>query len=188
MYHMAGREPDLGDTAVTVAENVKLLREAQNMNYTQLSDRLKAVADWSINAVGIRRIEDKERRVTPDDLVALALAFRVSPITLLMPISDHPDSPVAVTGVRDVELSAARVWDWLRAEEPLVSERDYDWMAFNAASWPDWDEFRMLEKFRGQKRPQAENFRRRTAAKRRASAERLKRRRDEERSASDGDD
>ncbi len=83
------------------------------MNYKQLSERLQSKANWSINAVGIRRIESGERRVTPDDLVALAVALDVSPATLLMPPNVDMADPVRVTGLAD-PAAAIGVWEWLR--------------------------------------------------------------------------
>src|SRR6476661_6760490 len=82
---MAGKTPDTGPTAATVIANLKRLRDDRNLTYTQLSNRLKALAHWSISPVGVRRIEDGERRVTVDDLLAFAVALGVSPVTLLMP-------------------------------------------------------------------------------------------------------
>ncbi len=129
---MVGKEPDIGPTSRTVADNVKRLRGA--MNYTQLSERLQERANWSINAVGIRRIEDYERRVTPDDLVALAVALGVSPITLLNPDTPDRRQEIQTTGLtqtRDVEY----VWDWMCAEKPLPGMSDVE---FISRAWPAW--------------------------------------------------
>jgi transcriptional regulator with XRE-family HTH domain len=115
---MAGKEPDIGPTSRTVAANVKRWRETQNMSYAQLSDKLATDAQWSINPVGIRRIETGQRRVTPDDLTALAVALKVSPATLLMPglpDATDPTEMVEITGA-DAKVSAARLWKWLTAD------------------------------------------------------------------------
>ena len=74
---MVGKEPDTGPTARAVAANIRDLREASKMNYTQLSEELQRLGR-NINAVGIRRTESGERRVTPDDLSAFAIALNVS--------------------------------------------------------------------------------------------------------------
>ena len=132
---MAGKEPDIGPTARTVADNVKRLRTRQNMNYTELSERLQAFAGWSINAVGIRRIESGERRVTPDDLMGLAVALGVSPITLLMPFTVTANTLVRVTGVRE-PIADTTVWTWLLAQRTLDPEDEF--LAFTLASWPPW--------------------------------------------------
>jgi transcriptional regulator with XRE-family HTH domain len=132
---MAGKEPDIGTTARTVAANVKRLRG--ELNYTQLSERLQQVAGWSINAVGIRRIESGERRVTPDDLVALALALQVSPSTLLMPDTETADESVQATGI-DVGVEAHQLWRWLVADAPLTGDTAQAVFGFLLRSTPGW--------------------------------------------------
>ena len=136
-----GKEPDIGPTARAVAENVKRLRTSARLNYTELSDLLQEVAGWSINAVGIRRIESGERRVTPDDLVALAIALEVTPITLLMSNLDSRDEKelVEVTG-RSERITAKRLWEWLSASHPLTdSNKDVPgFYTFIRAASPRW--------------------------------------------------
>ncbi|MFS0900296.1 helix-turn-helix domain-containing protein [Mycolicibacterium litorale] len=146
---MAGKEPDIGPTAKAVADNVRKLREDWDMNYTETSERLLAAANWSINAVGIRRIEAGERRVTPDDLVALALAFGVSPATLLMP------SIRTVTATDYVQLTgkpnpveAVRAWAWLTAQDPFERGSAEVLLSFINRSWPQWERERALSRYR----------------------------------------
>lgn len=67
----------------------------------------------------MRRIESHERRVDADDLVALAVALSVSPLTLLMPDTPHAADIVTVTGIPGAP--AEDMLAWLRAEVPLVS-------------------------------------------------------------------
>ncbi|BBY37504.1 hypothetical protein MMAN_16380 [Mycobacterium mantenii] len=134
---MAGKEPDIGATSRTVAANVKRLREAMNMNFTQLSERLIATAGWSINAVGIRRLEAEERRVTPDDLVALAVALGVSPITLLMPVSHSGDDAVEATGVKS-GVAAHQLWRWYQAAGQLHDGEYDEFLTFVARALPPW--------------------------------------------------
>jgi transcriptional regulator with XRE-family HTH domain len=143
---VVGKEPDVGVTSKTVAENVERLRRAQNMNFTQLSERLESAANWTINAVGIRRIEACERRVTPDDLTALAVALKVSPTTLLMPFVEDGADPVEVTGFPG-ELQAVMLWDWLSGENPLPAVPEHIRALgpmtrglFGAFAWPGWVE------------------------------------------------
>ncbi len=110
------------------------------MNYKQLSERMRAVANWSINAVGIRRIESGERRVTPDDLVALALALGVSPVTLLMPAADEPTDEVEVTG-SDGLLPAYAAWSWLIGETSLEfrsGDNQHLGQVFQRQARPKW--------------------------------------------------
>jgi transcriptional regulator with XRE-family HTH domain len=134
---VAGKEPDTGLTAKTVAANVKRLRTNQNLNYTQLSERLQEVADWSINAVGIRRIESGERRVTPDDLMALARALGVWPITLLMPDTEDGADRVRATGLSKT-VTAEGLWDWLTASDGLYDHEGNEWVETMHEGHPSW--------------------------------------------------
>lgn len=132
---MAGKEPDFGPTAATVAENIAGLRTAQGLTYTGLSERLGRIG-WTLTPVAVRRIENRERRVTVDDLVALSVALKVSPITLLMPQVDTagPSDQVTVTGSDPSAASA--VWDWLTAARPIV--RTMGLLHFGSQAWPRW--------------------------------------------------
>jgi transcriptional regulator with XRE-family HTH domain len=137
---MAGKEPNIGPTSRTVAENVKRWRDARNMSYRQFSDKLQTAAQWPISPVGIRRIESGERRVTPDDLTALAVALRVSPVTLLMPglpDTEDPDEMVKVTGI-DNKVPADKLWLWLQAEPSGASLVGLSPMEFILNALPKW--------------------------------------------------
>ena len=133
---MAGKESARGPTAETVAANITALRESQNLNYTQVSERLSEVGR-RISAVGVRRIESGDRRVDVDDLVAFALALRTSPATLLMPGVDQvgPDDRVAVAEAGPVP-EANDVWRWLTAQRAIDPAVNY--LEFGARSWPQW--------------------------------------------------
>jgi transcriptional regulator with XRE-family HTH domain len=141
---VVGKEPETGRTAKTVAENVKRLRTDQNLNYTQLSERLQDTAGWSINAVGIRRVEAGERRVTPDDLMALAVALDVSPVTLLMPYTDAPDVAVESTGLGEPR-RAETLWKWLVVDEPLDEAEINEVFAFRGRSLPRWEAAKQIK-------------------------------------------
>ena len=68
---MTLKKIDFGPTGVTVAENIRRLREDRNLGHTDLS-RLLADHGRDIAPLGLRRIEEKTRRVDVDDLMALA--------------------------------------------------------------------------------------------------------------------
>ncbi len=94
-----------------------------------------------IPPLGLRRIESGERRVDADDLVALAVALGVTPITLLMPYTATEDTRVEVTGlsepVRDTTL-----WHWLQARVPISGnvggDSLHEWLSFTLATHPTW--------------------------------------------------
>ncbi len=120
MGRMAGKESARGATSDTVSANIRDIRTAQNLNYTQVSEQLETLGR-SISAVGIRRIENGERRVDVDDLSAIAVALRVSPASLLMPNLEKVTEKdlVPITGWHK-PITATVVWRWLTAVEPLV--------------------------------------------------------------------
>ncbi|MFE5140287.1 helix-turn-helix domain-containing protein [Streptomyces fagopyri] len=137
---------EMGPTARTVAANVRRVREARGMSLRALSQELQTIgrtlsAD-AINKIENGRLEEGEvgpkqvRRADVDDLVALALALNVSPLTLLLPpkASDEPvhlADAVAVTG--------GTAWSWgegLRAvpvddteEDPAIRQEAYEALA-----------------------------------------------------------
>jgi transcriptional regulator with XRE-family HTH domain len=126
----------LGPTGETVRINVGKFREQQNLTYAELARKTERVGR-PIPVLGLRRIEAGERRVDVDDLMALAAAFEVSPITLLMPGMPGADDPRAgldVTGV-DHPVDAAKVWHWLTAAGPLTPIAP---LAFIVNAQPQW--------------------------------------------------
>ena len=138
---MAGKEPEIGPTATTVAANVKRLRDDQNLSYTQVSERLAALANWSVSPVGVRRIEDGERRVTVDDLFALAVALGVSPTTLLIPNADDGGESVVATGITE-KFDAEQLWKWMHIEESI--DPDLERFDFWQAALPSWKKKQLI--------------------------------------------
>lgn len=135
MGRMAGKESARGATSDAVRANIKEVREAQNLNYTQVSEQL-ATLGWSISAVGVRRIESGERRVDVDDLTAIAVALGVSPASLLMPNlkTVTKNDLVPITGWHK-EISAIVVWRWLTARDDLVYGTILNFLNHGLPSW-----------------------------------------------------
>lgn len=130
---MAGKKNELGTTGITVAANVKRLREAQNLTYAEMARRLEA-AGRPIPVLGLSRVENGTRRVDVDDLTALAVVLRVSPATLLMPEAETETQRVGITGITE-EVSAQQLWSWLRVEN---SHDSSDAGAYMLAANPGW--------------------------------------------------
>jgi transcriptional regulator with XRE-family HTH domain len=103
-----------GPVARQVVANVIQLRTRRGWTKEALSERLTAVGR-PIRATGLARLEAGKRRVDTDDLVALALAFEVSPVRLLMP--GEPTDEVALTDERTATWQQA--WRWATGEQPL---------------------------------------------------------------------
>lgn len=122
-----GRE--LGPTGETVRHNIRRLRTDARMPLTELSADL-GEAGRPIPVLGVRRIEDGTRRVDVDDLVAIAAALGVSPITLLMPVADADET---VTATTVGELSAHQLLSWLMAAADRIEARIADAEKLRAA-------------------------------------------------------
>lgn len=98
-----------------MAANIARLRGG--MQYKELAERLAAIGR-PLTPVAIRDIENAKRNVTVDDLMAFAIVFDVSPLTLLMPQSGSRNITTHVTGYLD-EMGCNVAWLWARADEPL---------------------------------------------------------------------
>jgi transcriptional regulator with XRE-family HTH domain len=107
---MAGKKTTNGPTGNTISENVKRMRESQNLTYAELSRRL-AKLESPIPELGLRNIEKGQRKIDADELVALAHVLSTTPSMLLMPKVESPETSVTITGMADVP--ASEVWEWL---------------------------------------------------------------------------
>lgn len=106
----------IGAAGINVASNLKRLRQRAGLDLRGLSARLRG-SGHLISASGLSKIENMERRVDVDDLVALAVALDVSPLALLLPNrGDLAPAPMTAT---NGELGANVVWLWGRGDEPL---------------------------------------------------------------------
>lgn len=112
---MSEKRNPIQHSGETVVENVKRLRGS--MQYKELSERL-AAAGRPIPPLGLRRIENSERRVDVDDLMALAVVFGVSPLSLLLPSDGSSSLSSPLTG-HDEEIGHNIQWLWGLGEEPL---------------------------------------------------------------------
>lgn len=143
---MARRDEDqweplesLGDTGKTVAKNIRRIRKAKGLQYTQLAEQLR-ILGREVPTWGLRKIESGGRRVDADDLAAIAVALGVSPTTLLMPAWNDDGSEgqasdlVSITGWHK-PITAGVVWDWLSGSRPLVHGT---LTSFAAHAWPGW--------------------------------------------------
>jgi transcriptional regulator with XRE-family HTH domain len=106
-----------GPTAGTVAANVARLRKRAGLTLTDLSERMAAVGRPMLTT-GLSKIENGQRSVDVDDLVALALALEVNPNALLLP----PEPTVADAALTD---TTSAPWAWGTRESdsrrPLLS-------------------------------------------------------------------
>lgn len=137
-----------GPASKIVRENVRRLRGSRT--YAATVRDMRELAGHSIHEVVLKRIESGERRIDVDDLIALALAFQVTPAELLLDHGDNPDEPVAVSGdteMPDLIRGAERwkVYEWLRGRRPLWSEDDDDIRSFRERISPGWEDLAQVK-------------------------------------------
>jgi hypothetical protein len=120
------------------AHNIKRLRNNRGISTTRLSAALNKLGR-QIPATGITRIEKGQRRVDTGDLFALAAVLDVSPLTLLLPWPEDPDTEVEITGVGS--MTARQAWAWaLGRRPPTLDSADpaADLQRFHLDSLPPW--------------------------------------------------
>jgi transcriptional regulator with XRE-family HTH domain len=129
----------LGPTGERLRLAITRIREARGMSKKELSERVAALGR-PIPPLGISRLEAGTRRVDADDLVALALALRVSVNALLLPGGGDGSEVVELTD--QVSLAAADAWHWADGDKPHEkSERDQygDLLRYRLDSRPEWE-------------------------------------------------
>jgi transcriptional regulator with XRE-family HTH domain len=140
---MTGLKTESGLASHYVARAVRCRREKLGLSYAQLS-RLLTKWGRDIPTLGLSRIESSERRVDVDDLIALALALDVSPVTLLMPPDAHQETGIPLHW-SNAAVSAKQFWDWLTAGYPLSGSV----MDFYSAALPQWEREEFEQKLGG---------------------------------------
>lgn len=105
----------LGPSGQRVAANVRQLRQARGLGLAELSTRMSA-AGQPVSLGALSKVENGDRRVDADDLVALAVALDVAPSRLLLPTTAG-DEPVDLTPATSV--SEREAWGWAAGSDPL---------------------------------------------------------------------
>jgi transcriptional regulator with XRE-family HTH domain len=98
-----------------VAFNVRTLRDVRGLSVRELSARL-GVLGVPLLPSGITKLEQGQRRIDVDELIALAVALQVNPSRLLLP-DTASEADVALTPAFTVPAWAA--WAWADAYSPL---------------------------------------------------------------------
>lgn len=140
------RHSEIGPVGQRVGENLRALRDAQGMKTAGLA---AAVTELGVpmTASTVTKIEIQSRRVNVDELVALALALDVSPVTLLLPRqapdTDPSDPQSERVGITDrVSVPWETAWRWMHGEWP-----------YSHGEWPSVAKPEHIRRFRAVNRP-----------------------------------
>jgi transcriptional regulator with XRE-family HTH domain len=109
------RRVSLGPTGERVRQNVQQFRKHRRLTHAGVVERLKLLG-YSIPRTGLSEIENGGRRVTVDDLMALAVALDVTPNDLLLPLQISQE-PVEVTALGTVD--PKDLWRWADGVDAL---------------------------------------------------------------------
>lgn len=93
-------------TSEQVADNLRRIRQKSGVDLRTLDKRLEKLGH-RISSSGLSKIENGERKVAVDELIALAVALGVTPLHLLRPVSAS-DRPTAVS--KDYAQEEVEVW------------------------------------------------------------------------------
>jgi transcriptional regulator with XRE-family HTH domain/tetratricopeptide (TPR) repeat protein len=113
-----GQVEALGPTGERVAARLKQIRLERGLTLGELAARLKELGRPLLLSA-LSKIEQCQRRVDVDDLVALARALDVSPMLLLLPADASADTSVKLSKSDTVD--AARAWEWMTLHIPVQS-------------------------------------------------------------------
>ena len=113
---MGTRAVHRGPTSSRVAENVSAIRATRQLSLRGLSERMRELGGRPTQASGLSKIEQGDRRVDVDDLVALAIALDVSPNRLLL-TADASDGRVEL--IPGGFATTRTAWRWGTGEKAL---------------------------------------------------------------------
>lgn len=105
-----------GETSAVVATQVRKYRNARHLDLAGLSKELGR-RRWPVSVAALSRLENRDRRIDVDDLMALAAALNISPLSLLF--SDEPG--VTGTGIVE-EVTREELEAWGQHQTNLLRE------------------------------------------------------------------
>lgn len=133
---MAREAISIGPAGRRLAANVLALRKARGLNQPQLAARMQEQGR-AVHATVVSKIEQRDRRVDVDDLVAIAIALGVTPNRLLLevpsravvlerpgdssgrPVDTFPAPAESIDLTPSVDVPLFDAWEWATGQHPL---------------------------------------------------------------------
>lgn len=102
-----------------VAKNLAELRKDRRVTNRELAERMRQIG-YPLLASGVAKIENRQRRVTVDDLIALAAALEVNPNRILLPIDGNE---IDVRIGDNLNAKVAQLWPWVLGQQVLTAAK-----------------------------------------------------------------
>lgn len=128
----------VGPTGERVARRLGELRRSLGLTLADLEARLGELGRPILLST-LSKIENGQRRVDTDDLLAIARALDVSPNMILFPGEVEPSETVVLTETHTVDASEA--WHWATRDTPTGAEPAWDFfISYTSAdrAWAEW--------------------------------------------------
>lgn len=132
-----------GPASKRVAANVAELRKDRGLSLRELSERMRDLGGRPTLPSGLSKIEQGDRRVDVDDLMALAIALDTTPNRLLLTPTASLDERIEL--VPDGGSSTMVAWQWASGDGALP---------LDAWGEPGVKDFDRRDRFRRENRPQ----------------------------------
>jgi transcriptional regulator with XRE-family HTH domain len=118
-----------------LATRVHEVRDRRGLSLRDLAKLLDEECGYKLSASQLSKIETGERKPSIDDLLAIAAALNVAPLSLILPRRVRPNIAI---GRNIVNPLICRIW--LRGELPLLRAEEVE--AFDLdESWEAWPEY-----------------------------------------------
>ncbi len=112
------RRVDLGPTGHMVRANIQRIRKSQRLTHADVVQRM-ASHGYSMPRTALSEIESGGRRVSVDDLMALAVSLGVNPDALLFP-PVYGEDRHQITGLA-ADAESHFLWSWAEGLLPLLN-------------------------------------------------------------------
>jgi hypothetical protein len=107
---MAAYGIPIGPAGTTLRINLLHIRTSRHLSRPGLAGAVREETGRALPEIAIRRIEEGNRRVDVDDLIALAVALDITPVDLLIPGSADDDTTYRAAPRLEMTAGVARAW------------------------------------------------------------------------------
>jgi transcriptional regulator with XRE-family HTH domain len=119
---MTRRKSPARSPSTVAAERIRTTRDRRGLTQAQLAAALTRLGH-PMHQSAIAKIEARERKITLDDVLVLAVALDVPPGLLFVPVESDADLALTPT----MKIHPWYAWEWVRGLEPLPGRATPEW-------------------------------------------------------------